>query len=158
MYRVFAAMRKFLQFALIDFVLRIPQVFFYWYLCTQPTIGLAGIPLTDLAFYGIMFAICLLIVKSKVGSFGIPGIVSVFIRCGAASLVAGVVVYFIVGAIQTALPTTGTYAILFALGTIIVCGVIGLVIAFGLCKVLRVPEFSVLSSLSKKFLGRLKRS
>lgn len=158
MYRVFAAMRKFLQFALIDFALRIPQVFFYWYLCIQPTIGLAGIPLTDLAFYGIMFVICLLIVKSKVGSFGIPGIISVFIRCGIASLVAGVVVYFIVGAIQTALPTTGTYAILFALGTIIVCGVIGLVIAFGLCKVLRVPEFSVLSSLGKKFLGRLKRS
>lgn len=57
MYRVFAAMRKFLQFALIDFALRIPQVFFYWYLCIQPTIGLAGIPLTDLAFYGIMFVI-----------------------------------------------------------------------------------------------------
>ena len=36
MYRVFAAMRKFVQFALVDFALRFVQVFFYWYLCSGP--------------------------------------------------------------------------------------------------------------------------
>ena len=46
-------------------------------------LGLAGIPISDLAFYAIMMVICSLIVRSKVGSYGNRGIVAVFIKSAA---------------------------------------------------------------------------
>lgn len=51
MYRVFAALRSFMKFAIIDFIVRLGQVAGYWYLCQPEVLGLAGIPISDLAFY-----------------------------------------------------------------------------------------------------------
>lgn len=151
MYRVFAAMRKFVQFALVDFALRFVQVFFYWYLCSGP-VGLVGIPVTDFFFYGVMFVVCSLIVRSKVGSYGNKRIASMFAKTLVASIIAGVVVFFASQGVLAAFPLGGAAAIFEAVAIVCVCGILGLVIAFGLCKVLRVPEYQLLGSI----LGKLK--
>ena len=151
MYRVFAAMRKFVQFALVDFALRFVQVFFYWYLCSGP-VGLVGIPVTDFFFYGVMFVVCSLIVRSKVGSYGNKRIASMFVKTLVASIIAGVVVFFASQGVLAAFPLGGAAAIFEAVAIVCVCGILGLVIAFGLCKVLRVPEYQLLGSI----LGKLK--
>ena len=58
MYRVFAALRSFMKFAIIDFIVRFGPGSRYWYLCQPEVLGLAGIPISDLAFYAIMMVIC----------------------------------------------------------------------------------------------------
>lgn len=156
MYRVFAAMRKFVQFALVDFALRFVQVFFYWYLCSGP-VGLAGVPITDLFFYGVMFVVCSFIVRSKVGSYGNGPIASMFVKTLAASVIAGIVVYLISQGILAILPLGGAAAIIEAVLVVCVCGILGLVLAFGLCKIFRVPEFQLLSSILGKLKSRLLR-
>ena len=156
MYRVFAAMRKFVQFALVDFALRFVQVFFYWYLCSGP-VGLAGVPITDLFFYGVMCVVCSFIVRSKVGSYGNGPIASMFVKTLAASVIAGIVVYLISQGILAVLPLGGVAAIIEAVLVVCVCGILGLVLAFGLCKIFRVPEFQLLSSILGKLKSRLLR-
>lgn len=156
MYRVFAAMRKFIQFALIDFALRFVQVYFYYLLCNN--IGLAGIPITDFFFYGIMFVVCTLIVRSKVGSYGNRGIIVMFAKTTFASVIAAGAVFLIAAPLGSLFPTSGVGLIAGALVVIAVCGILGLLIAFGLCKLMKVEEFSLLSTIGKKLLGKFSRS
>ena len=44
-----------------------------------------------------------------------------------------------------------------AVAILAVSGIVGLVVSFGLCKVLRVEEFAVLSRIGSKFAGKLGR-
>jgi hypothetical protein len=144
------------QFALVDFVLRLVQVFFYWFLCSGQ-LGLAGIPVTDIFFYGIMFVVCSVIVRSKVGSYGNGSIVKMIIKTALASVVAGAVVFAVSQGILNALVLTGAAAVIEAVVVVVICGVLGLIIAFGLCKLLRVPEYQVLDSILSKFKAKLLR-
>lgn len=157
MYRVFAAMRKFLQFALIDFALRFVQVFFYYYLSQPDILGLSAIPVTDFFFYGVMFVICSLIVRSKVGEYGNRGIIGVIIKTGIASAIAVAVIIAPAIFIGGILPTEGIWRIVNALIVIVSCGGLGLAIAFGLCKLFRVEEFAILSHIHAKIKGKLTR-
>lgn len=159
MYRVFAALRSFLQFAIIDFALRIPQVILYYLFCSNPEIGLIGIPLADLIFYGIMFIVCNVLVSKRVGNFGIKSVIETAIKTTCSSAVAMAVVYFGATALNTTLNLSGGFVgIAGSLAIVCVFGCLGLAISFGLCKILKVQEFSVLSSIANKFLGKLKRS
>jgi putative peptidoglycan lipid II flippase len=154
MYRVFAAMRKFVQFALVDFALRFVQVFFYWFLCSG-SVGLAGIPITDFFFYGIMFIACSFIVRSKVGSYGNGPIVSMFVKTTIASAIAGAIVFALSQFILGMFPLVGAAAVIEAVVVVVVCGVVGLIISFVLCKVFRVPEYRLLGSILSKFKNKL---
>lgn len=158
-YRVFAAMRSFLKFAVIDFALRFVQVAGYWFLCQPDVTGLAGIPLADLGFYLVMFAVCSLIVRGKVGSYGNRGLIGVVVRTTLASLVGAGAAW----GICTGLDVIGAFAwaasitpVLEALLVLIVAGLAGLVVSFGLCRLLRVPEFDMLARIGSKVVGRIR--
>ncbi|MDO5335225.1 MAG: murein biosynthesis integral membrane protein MurJ, partial [Coriobacteriia bacterium] len=157
-YKVFASMRSFVLFACIDVCMRIVQALLYSQLCKPENFGLVGIPLGDIFFYGGMFLICSVIVHRKVGSFGFGGVLKLVVKGGAASLVAAAVVYALVcalGAVPVSLPLP-TIAV--ALVEVCVLGVFGLVVAFGLCKLIRVKEYEQLSGILKRLRGKLKRA
>lgn len=156
MYRVFAAMRNFMKFALIDFALRFVQVGLYWYLCQPEVLGLPGIPLADLLFYGVMFVVCTLIVRGKVGSYGNAGIVSLILKTTAASAIAAVAVFGLNALINAVIPF-GDNSILRGLTMVVVGGGLGLFVSFGLCKVFKIPEFAILSKIGSKLMGKLSR-
>ncbi|MEG0027067.1 MAG: murein biosynthesis integral membrane protein MurJ [Raoultibacter sp.] len=158
MYRVFASMRKFMMFALVDLGLRTIQIAGYWYLCSLDAIGLIGIPLADLAFYGLMMVATTIIVQKQIGSFGMSGILSLFIRVSIASTIGGAAAIAIGIGFDTVLaPIHFIPTIARGLLDIIVAGGVGLILAFLLCKVLRVPEFAILSSILRKIGGLIFR-
>lgn len=154
MYRVFAALRSFMKFAIIDFIVRLGQVAGYWYLCQPEVLGLAGIPISDLAFYAIMMVICSLIVHSKVGRYGNRGIVAVFIKTAIAGLVGAVLAGVIAAGLSSLLAGIAINAVVEAVIILAISGCVGLVVSFGLCRVLRVEEFSVLERIGRKLFGR----
>ena len=154
MYRVFAALRSFMKFAIIDFIVRLGQVAGYWYLCQPEVLGLAGIPIADLAFYAVMMVVCSLIVRSKVGSYGNRGIAVVFAKTAIAGLIGAVVAAALANGLSLALSNIALNAVVEAVIILAISGCIGLVVSFGLCRVLRVEEFSVLARIGNKLFGR----
>lgn len=154
MYRVFAALRSFLKFAVIDFIVRLIQVASYWLLCQPDMLGLVGIPVSDLGFYLIMMVVCTLIVRSKVGSYGNRGIIVVFIKTAIAGAIGAVVAFALATGVNGLLGTLAINAVVEAVIVLAVSGCVGLVVAFGLCKLFRVQEFSVLERIGKKIFGR----
>ena len=157
MYRVFAALRSFLKFALIDFVVRFVQVAGYWYLCQPNVLGLAGIPVADLGFYAVMFVVCSFIVRGKVGSYGNRSIVVMVVKTVVASVVGAVAAGVLANGMGVLLAGVAISAVVKAVAILAVSGIVGLVVSFGLCKVLRVEEFAVLSRIGSKFAGKLGR-
>ena len=157
MYRVFAALRSFLKFALIDFVVRFAQVAGYWYLCQPNVLGLAGIPVADLGFYAVMFVVCSFIVRGKVGGYGNRGIVVMGVKTVVASVVGAVAAGVLANGMGVLLAGAAISAVVKAVAILAVSGIVGLVVSFGLCKVLRVEEFAVLSRIGSKFAGKLGR-
>lgn len=154
MYRVFAALRSFMKFAIIDFIVRLGQVAGYWYLCQPGVLGLAGIPVSDLAFYAVMLVVCSLIVRSKVGSYGNRSIVFLFIKTVIAGLIGAVIAGLLANALSFVLTGVSLNAVVEAVLILAVSGCIGLVVSFGLCKIMRIEEFSVLERMIGKVFGR----
>ena len=154
MYRVFAALRSFMKFAIIDFIVRLGQVAGYWYLCQPEVLGLVGIPIADLVFYAVMFVICSLIVRGKVGSYGNYGIIGVFVKTAIGGLVGAVLANLIASGISGLLAGIALNAVFEAIIVLVVAGGVGLVVAFGLCKLFHVEEFSVLERIGRKLFGR----
>lgn len=157
MYRVFGALRSFLKFAIVDFLMRFVQVGLYAVLCKNEVIGLLGIPLSDLVFYSVMFVVCSLIVRGKVGSYGSRNIAGMFVKVSLASLVASVCAFAVILGLSFALEGVAIGAIFEAIILIAAGGIVGLVVAFGLCKLLRVPEFNLLTRIASRFTRLLKR-
>lgn len=157
MYRVFAALRSFLKFALIDFALRFVQVAGYWFLCQPEVLGLAGIPISDLGFYLVMYIICGFIVRGKVGSYGSVGIFGMMVKTTIAGVVGSVLALFVAVGVSMAIEGIGLPAVVNAIVILAFSGIVGLVVSFGMCKVLRVEEFSVVQRICGKFAGKLGR-
>lgn len=154
MYRVFAALRSFVKFALIDFAVRLIQVVAYWRLCQPDALGLAGIPFADLGFYVVMFVICSLIVRGKVGSYGNRGLIAMITKTSVASLAGAVVAYFIADGLTRAFALVALSPVVEAIGILAAAGILGLALSFGLCRVLRIEEFATLSRLGARFFGK----
>ena len=117
-------------------------------------LGLAGIPIADLAFYAVMMVVCSLIVRSKVGSYGNRGIAVVFVKTAIAGLIGAVVAAALANGLSLALSNITLNAVVEAVIILAISGCIGLVVSFGLCHVLRVEEFSVLARIGNKLFGR----
>ena len=154
MYRVFAALRSFLKFAIIDFFVRFAQVAAYWYLCKPEVLGLAGIPIADLGFYLVMFVVCSFIVRGKVGGYGNRGIVVMVLKTAVGGVIGAVVAGLLARGMSLLFAGIALNAVVEAVIVLAVSGIVGLVVSFGLCKVLRVEEFAVLSRIGNKFAGR----
>lgn len=158
MYRIFGALRDLFQFAVIDFAMRIVLALLYAVLTQPDVLGLIGIPIADLIFYGSMFLIRSTLLQKKIGKFGGKGIAEIFIKTLAASAVGAVVMIGITQGLSFVLPAEDGLVIASAIVKIALAGIVGLVVIFGICKLMKIPEFSVLSRIGNRLLGLIKRN
>lgn len=148
LYNVYASLRRFALFAGISTVMVAVQVGLYMALCPSP-LGLAGVPIADLAYYGLGSIVLLVVLVNLIGPYGVGSIVSQGLRVLLATFV-GIVVVLLV---QAFLPFTET-SMLTGLVTLLVCGIIGLLVIFGLCALFRVPQMSMVTGFAKRLLRR----
>ena len=146
-YRVFASLRQFMTFALVSCGLCTVQVFLYWQLTTPDMLGLLGIPVADFVYYGLQFFIMALILRRRVGGFGFLRTLGMCARAFVATLFG----MALAEAILTVVPLQPSIPV--ALLEIAVCGSLGLILTFAVCKLLRIPEMDFVTGLLTK-VGR----
>ena len=152
LYNVFASLRKFMRFALVSTVMVVVQCLLYFFLCRPSVWELGGVPVADFIYYGVCCILLLAILYKMIGNFGLLHILSTAIRVTAASAVAFFVVYYLTGWLPVGEGMIG------GIIRLVLGGSFGLVIAFGLCFLFRVPEMNVVTNLVGKLTARLKRS
>ncbi|MCL1798817.1 MAG: murein biosynthesis integral membrane protein MurJ [Eggerthellaceae bacterium] len=148
LYRVFAALRQFMAFALVSCGFCVVQVILYAFLSRPFSLGLSGIMLADFIYYGLMFATMALILRKRIGSFDMMSIMSMCMRVLFATCVgAGIVTLLLF-----VLPLKPS--ILAGLLEIALCGALGTAVIVGLSKLFRVEEMDmaidVLERLARK--------
>ena len=148
LYNVFACIRKFFTFAIINCAMVIVQVGLYAVLCQPNLLGVFGVPVADFVYYTICCIICSLVLKRLIGSFGGRIILSKAIRVVVATLM-GMLSSGIIYAGMTRIP--GLTGIIGGLVILCVSGLIGLVICFAGCALQKVPEMSVVTNILKRF-------
>ena len=149
MYNAFAALRKFGRFALVSTVMVLVQCALYFVLVRYTFLGLHAIPFADLVYYGGCCIILLIMLRAMIGPFGIPIILWRTLRVLIATAIAAMAAYML----HLFLPTFGG-GMLGGFIHIVVCGGIGLVVAFGLCAVFRIPEMHYVTDILNKLRRR----
>lgn len=152
LYNVFASMRKFLVFAVVSTIMVVVQCGLYAVLCRPELLGLAGVPVADLVYYGGCCIIMIVILRRRIGSFELGSILSMAVRVVVATAV-GVGVSW---GTSTVLPF-GDSGMASGFAKLVVCGGLGLVITFGLCALFRVPEMHYVTDLLAKVGRKLTR-
>ena len=150
LYNVFASIRRFMTFAIVSCVMVVVQCVLYFLLCTPQALGLTGVPIADLVYYVVCCIILIYMLRRMIGPFDLHYVLWLAVRVLIATAIATVFTYFI----STLLPG---YGMLGGLLRLVVAGSIGLIVAFGLCYVLRIEEMSLVTDLVGKVAGRLKR-
>lgn len=141
LYNAYASIRKFMVFAVVSTLLVILQVVLYATLCLPGALGLSGVPVADLVYYGGCCLLLLVMLQRYVGSIGIRSILSKSLRVLLATFI-GIALSLLV---QALLPFDGS-SMLTGLITILVCGILSVLVIFLLCAVLRVPEMQLITS------------
>lgn len=150
MYNVYASLRKFLHFALICTAMVAVQCGMYALLCSPDVLGLYGVPIADLVYYGVTSIVLTLLLRRYIGSFGIRLVLSSTLRILPASLIGAAAAY----ALSTVMPgLAGEGSMLDGFVKLVICGLVGLVVSFGLAFLFRVPEMDRLKPVLAK-LGR----
>lgn len=149
LYNAFAAIRKFYIFAIISLIAVFGQCYLYYILCSNPNIGLIGIPMADIVFYVFCCVVLLIVLQKLIGRFSILGIVWRGIRTVVASMIGVTIGFFIMNLmhIETANMVTGIIQLC-------ICGGVSLVIVMIMCWLFRVPEILKLFNVIKKKLSR----
>ncbi len=143
-YRVFASLRQFMTFALVSCGLCTVQVFLYWQLARPEMLGLVGVPVADCVYYGLQFFIMAFILRHRVGGFGFFGTLWMAVRAFVGAL-AGMAVAQGILMLVPLQPSIGA-----ALVEIVLCGGVGLVVAFAACRLLRIPEMDFVTGILRK--------
>lgn len=151
LYNVYASIRKFMRFALVSTFMVIAQCLLYAILCRNDMLGLAGIPAADFIYYSCCSIVLVILLQREIGSFGMKGIMGQAVKVVAATLIAMVAA----GALELVIPSDA--GMLSGFVSILVCGTVGVVCAFGLCSVFKIPEMSVINELLKRLKGKLSR-
>ena len=152
LYNVFASIRKFMRFALVSTVMVVVQCVLYFLLCRPEALGLNGVPAADVVYYAACCIILLAMLQKMIGSFNLPSILSTGVRVLIASAVAFVVSYFAGLWLPVGEGMIGGFL------RLIVGGSLGLVVAYGLCLLFRVPEMQLVKDLVGKVANRIKRA
>ena len=147
LYRVFAALRQFMAFALVSCGLCVVQVGLYAILC--PAMGLSGVPIADFIYYGLMLVTMATILQRRIGSYGIMGMAVMCVKVIVATVIGVSLIIFVYGFIPY------DPSMLNGLLRIIFCGGLGLAVIFGICKLLRVPEMDLVTGIVKGLVGRV---
>ena len=148
MYNAFAALRKFGRFALVSTVMVVIQCVLYFVLVRYTDLGLDAVPFADLVYYGGCCIILVIMLRAMIGPFGIPTILWRALRVLIATVIAAVVAYLLL----LILPVGE--GMLAGFIRLVVCGGVGLVIAFGLCVLFRIPEMHYVTDILNKFRRR----
>ena len=150
LYNVFASLRKFTRFAIVSCVMVVVQCVLYFFLCRPGVLGLGGVPAADIVYYAACCIILLAMLQKMIGSFELPRILSTAVRVLIASAIAFVVSYFIGLWLPVGEGMIGGFI------RLVVGGLAGLIVAFGLCHLFRVPEMQVVTNLLGRITARFK--
>ncbi len=116
-------------------------------------LGLKGIPIADMLFYGVSLATLSLILRRKIGGYDMRGILWMLVRTAIAALLGGLVAYGIVLATPGLTGTRTGFLLQLLIG-----GVSGLGVSYGVAAALRVEEVGIgvdlLRSLPRRIRGR----
>ena len=149
MYNVFASVRKFHVFAIISCALVVVQVAFYAVLCNPEIAGLYGVPVADFVYYVALCIISIVVASKYTGRIKIGHAASISVR----TLIAGLLGAVSALMVQNLLPNLGD-GMVAGLVSLCVCGVVGLIVGFGLCIVFRIPEMNMVTRIIKRFLPK----
>ncbi len=156
LYRTFSAMKDLAKATWIDACAKIVQAGLYALLTMGigewGGLGLVGIPISDIIFYGFMFFMFALVLRSKIGAYGFGGVIGTAIRSLISSVVAAIVAYGLFGMFGS------SESIFQAVVSVICCGLAGLLVFYCLARLLRVPETSLVERMLSKVFGRLRRN
>ncbi len=151
LYNVFASIRRFMTFAVVSCIMVVVQCLLYYVLCTPTALGLVGVPIADLIYYVVCCVILVVLLRRMIGAFDLRSVLWLAVRVLAATAIATVLSYFI----SIWLPVGA--GMLAGFIRLIVAGSIGLVVAFGLCALFRIPEMNLVTGLFGKVTARFKR-
>ncbi|MCL1797395.1 MAG: murein biosynthesis integral membrane protein MurJ [Eggerthellaceae bacterium] len=149
LYRVFAALRQFMIFALVSCGVCILQIVLYAFLSLPSALGIIGIMVADFVYYGLMFATMSVILKKRIGSFEMGGIVAMSAKVIFATIVGSALVYGVLVVVPF------QPSIFIGLFEIIVCGSLGLGVIFALSKILRVEEMDIVTNIFEKISDKI---
>ena len=152
LFNVFASIRRFSLFAGICTALCVVQCSLYALLCSNPVLGLAGVPIADIVYYLLSTIILLIVLRRLIGSYGVRASASTAIKV----LIATVIGVVLVGLANYFLPFGP--GIIAGAGALVVYGGLGIILILILCKLMRVPELTLVSDAIQKFVRRLKRT
>ena len=159
--KIFSSLRKMTVFAGFNIIAATVQVALTGAAVFAASNGIADIPIESIAVAELVFYlvgdICLFTyLRRRFGAFGLRSTAKAFIVAlvlGTLGAAAGGGALF---AAQTLIaPLSGSIAQAFAY--IVVCGIVSLVVTFGIALKLKIPEAAFLSSIMARVTGKLKR-
>ncbi len=149
MYNVYAALRRFMRFAIVSTIMVAVQCVLYYYLCTPEALGLLGVPASDFIYYGSCCIILIVMLVRMIGSFQLGSVLWMTLRAIIATAIAMVVAYFI----NVFLPVSA--GMLGGFIRLVVAGGAGIIVAFALCILFRIPEMSLVTNIMNRLLIKL---
>lgn len=105
-------------------------------------VGIGGIPIADGAFYVLLFVTLAFLLRRRIGGYDLRGVFSTFGRMAIASLAGGAVAWSAAYLLQPPVPRFGPALLQVAVG-----GAAGVAVVWGLARLLRVDEVSLLDQL-----------
>ena len=151
MYNVFAALRRFTVFAAVSTVMVVVQCILYFFLCRPEVLGLAGVAVADFVYYAACCIVLIVLLTRMIGSFGLRSVLWLALRTLAATAVAVALASLLNAVIPLGISMLGGFV------RLVVAGGVGLVAAFALCALFRIPEMHFVTDLVGKVTRRLKR-
>lgn len=148
LYNVFAALRRFMNFAVVSTVMVAVQCALYYFLCTPQALGLLGVPAADFVYYAVCSIILLVVLHRTIGSFHVKSVLWLVMRTCAATIVAMALAWVVNAWLPVPSGMAGGFL------SLAVAGGLGLLAAFGLCALFRIPEMAMVTRLVRKLRRR----
>lgn len=156
-YRAYSSLKDLKTVAICNLVLTCVQVMLYMVFTGVITIpgfeslGLVGIACGDFAFYGLMLAMLLYIMRRRMGTFGFGHLGIACVKVIVASVIGGAVAELASWGVASIVDISNILGSFIAL---VITGVIGLTIIFVACRILGITE---VTSIVQRLGRRLKR-
>jgi hypothetical protein len=153
-YRIFSSMRDLKLFIIIDAIGRVLLMVLYGFFTTGfglfDGLGLVGIPLADACIYALLTGVMLFVLRKRIGSFGLTGVVLDGCKVLVAALLASVLPFIV---------SLGDYnqTILISLVTVALCGIFALGVYYALCRLFKVPETEMVNAVIARVGGLLRQ-
>ena len=112
-------------------------------------VGLYGVPVADFVYYVALCIISIIVASKYTGRIKVGHAVSISLRALIAGLLGAVAALMV----MNLLPDLGN-GMVAGLVQLCVCGVVGLIVGFGLCIVFRIPEMNMVTRIIKRFLPK----